>query len=117
MIRLTTRRVTSILTRLLYLTIASVLLVALLTTLERDLPAALRSRLTSSSQAARLHHTDESAWTTYRQSDGLASDNILSMAVDGDDMWFGTNNGVSVFDGENWTTYDQSTTDSSFGAG
>ncbi len=111
MIRLTTRRVTSILTRLLYLTMASVLLVALLTTFERGIPPALRSRLTSSSQAANLHHTDEGIWTTYRQSDGLAYDYVLSMAVDGDNMWFGTTRGVSVFDGENWTTYNTSNSD------
>jgi ligand-binding sensor domain-containing protein len=109
MIRLTTKRVTFILTRLLYLTIASVLLVALLTTLERGLPPALRSRLASSSQAANLHHTDEGDWTTYRQSDGLASDYVLSIAIDAEgNKWFGTNRGVSVFDGENWTTYDTS---------
>jgi len=105
MIRLTIKWITAILTRLLYLIVASVLLVALLTTLERGLPPALRSRLASSSQAANLHHTDEGTWTTYRESDGLASDYVLSMAVDGDNMWFGTNKGVSVFAGENWTTY------------
>jgi hypothetical protein len=106
MIRLTTKRITAILTRLLYLTIASVLLVALLTTLERGLPPALRSRLASSSQAANLHQTDGGTWTTYDTSNsGLVSDYVLSMAADGDNMWFGTNKGVSVFDGETWTTY------------
>jgi len=65
MFRPTTERITSILTRLLYLTIASVLLVALLTTLERGLPRALRSRLGSSSQAAKLHQAEQGAWMTY----------------------------------------------------
>jgi len=65
MIRLTTKRVTSILTGLLYLTIASVLLVALLTTLERGLPSVLRSKLASSSQAANLHQAEQGAWMTY----------------------------------------------------
>ena len=106
MVRLTTKQVTSILTRLLYLTIASVLLVALLTTLERGLPPALRSRLGSSSQAARLHQTEDGTWTTYDTSNsGLVYNYVTSMAVDGDNMWFGTYEGVSVFDGENWTTY------------
>ena len=96
MIKLTTKRVTSILTRLLYLTIASVLLVALLTTLERGLPPALRSRLGSSSQAANLHHTEDGTWTTYDTSNsGLVYDYVLSMAADGDNMWFGTNRGLA----------------------
>ncbi len=109
MIKLTTKRVTFILTRLLYLTIASVLLVALLTTLEQGLPPALRSRLGSSSQAVNLHQTEEGTWTTYDTSNsGLVSDFVLSMVADGDNMWFGTGKGVSVFDGESWTTYDTS---------
>jgi hypothetical protein len=106
--RLAAKRITIILTRLLYLMVASVLLVALLITLEPVLPPALLSRLASSSQAANLHHTDEGTWTTYGESGGLVSDYVTSMAVDGDNMWFGTNKGVSVFDGENWTTYDTS---------
>ena len=111
MIKLTTRRVTSILTRLLYLTIASVLVVALLTTLERGLPPALRSKLASSSQAANLHQAEQGTWMTYNTSNsGLAYDCVLSMAADREgNMWFGTLwRGVSVFDGENWTTYDAS---------
>jgi hypothetical protein len=108
MIRLTTKRVTSILTRLLYLTIASVLLVALLTTLERGLPPALRSRLGSSSQAANLHHTDEGTWTTYKTSNsGLASDDVNAIAIDREgNKWFGTlASGVSKFNGTTWMTY------------
>lgn len=106
MAKLIIKRITAILTRLLYLVVASVLLVALLTTFERGLPPALSGRLTSSSQAIDIHLTQEGTWTTYRQSDGLASDNVLSIGVDGEgNLWFGTNNGVSVFDGENWTTY------------
>ncbi len=107
MIRLTTKRVTCTLTRLLYLTIASVLLVALLTTLERGLPRALRSRLASSSQAANLHHTDEGTWTTYNTSNSrLVSDNVNAIAIDPEgNKWFGTDAGVSKFDGATWTTY------------
>ena len=91
MLRLTIRWITTVLTRLLYFTVASVLLVALLITLERGLPRALLNRLASSSQAANLHHTDEGIWTTYGESDGLVYDYVTSMAVDGDNMWFGTN--------------------------
>jgi len=113
MTRLTIRRITAILTRLLYLIVASVLLVALLTTLERGLPPALSSGLAPSfHQANDLHYTDEGTWTTYNTSDGLASDSVLSIAMDAEgNKWFGTNGGVSVFDGENWTTYNMSNSD------
>ena len=110
MVRLTIKWLTAVLTRLLYFMVVSVLLVALLTTLERGLPPDLLSRLSSSSQAAHLHQTEEGTWTTYNTSNsGLASDYILSIAVDAEgNKWFGTNNGVSKFDGQNWTTYDTS---------
>ena len=74
MTRPTIKRITAILTRLLYLIAASVLLVALLTTLERGLPTALSGEPASSSQAANYHYTNGATWTTYRMSDGLASD-------------------------------------------
>jgi len=100
------KRITAVLTRLLYLIVASVLLVALLTTLERGRPPALSSELAPPSQVANYHYTDDATWTTYNTSDGLASDNVKAIAVDGEgNIWFGTSNGVSVFDGENWTTY------------
>nr|MBC8248331.1 hypothetical protein [Anaerolineales bacterium] len=109
MTRLTIKRITAVLTRLLYLLVASVLLVALLTTLERGLPPALSSGLAPSSQADDLHYTDEGTWTTYNTSDGLAADYVMSIAMDAEgNKWFGTTSGVSVFDGENWTTYDMS---------
>ena len=66
------------------------------------------SGLASSSQTANLPQTQPGVWTTYRESDGLASDSVLSIAVDGDNVWFGTKNGVSKFDGTTWTTYDTS---------
>lgn len=110
MTRLTIKRITAILTRLLYLIVASVLLVAFLTTLERGLPAALSSGLASSSQAADLHQTQQGTWTTYTTSNSdLASDYVLSIAIDaGGNKWFGTNRGVNKFDGTTWTTYDTS---------
>ena len=103
MTRLTIKRITAILTRLLYLVVASVLLVALLTTLERGIPSALLSRVASSSQAADLHHTAEGTWTIYTTPD-LASNVVLSIAIEGGTKWFGTSKGVSKFDGTNWTT-------------
>jgi ligand-binding sensor domain-containing protein len=109
MTKLTNKRITAILTRLLYLILASVLLVALLITLERVLPPGLFSGLPPSSQAADLPRTEQGTWTTYRKSDGLVSDYVLSVAVDREgNLWFGTNKGVSVFDEETWTTYDTS---------
>jgi len=156
MIRLTIKWITALFTRLLYFVMASVLLVALLITLEGRLPFALRSRLASSSQAANLHQTEqgdldtcnaadecglvpallsrltsssqaaslsqpeEGDWETYNTSDGLASNYVLSMAIDGTHMkWFGGCVGqewspgefscnaaaVSRFDGGNWVAY------------
>jgi len=113
----TIKRITAILTRLLYLLVASALLVALLLTLERGilslskggLPTALSSGPAPSSQVANLPLAQPGTWETYTTSDGLASDYVQAMAMDGEgNMWFGTNRGVSVFDGENWTTYDTS---------
>jgi len=110
----TIKQITAILTRLLYFIVASALLVALLTTLERGvlslskggLHPGLFSELASSSQAANFPQTQPGAWETYNTSNsGLVSNFVLSIAVDGDNMWFGTNRGVSVFDGDNWTTY------------
>ncbi len=107
MTRQTVRQLTAILTRLLYFVMAAALLVALLFTLERGLPLALSNKLASSSQATNLPQTQPGTWKTYTTSDGLASNFVLSIAVDGDNIWFGTNNGVSVFDIEEgtWTTY------------
>ena len=63
----------------------------------------------SSSQAANFPQTQPGTWETYNTSNsGLVSNFVLSIAVDGDDVWFGTNNGVSKFDGTTWTTYDTS---------
>lgn len=44
-------------------------------------------------------------WTRFtQQSDRLASNNVWSILVDEGALWFGTDNGVSRFDGT-WTTY------------
>jgi len=103
MSRKTVEQIGATLTRLLYLVGASVLLVALLATLERWQPPVLGNGLAAPSQAIRSD--DEATWTTYRKTDGLASDYVRAIVVDGDNIWFGTNDGVSVFDGSNWTTY------------
>ena len=110
MVRLTIKRITAILTRLLYLIATSVLLVALLTTLERGLPSGLLSRLAPSSEATKLYQTEEGTWTTYNTSNsGLANNYVSAIAIDEEgNKWFGTNGGVSKFDGTNWTTYDTS---------
>ena len=101
------KQITAILTRLLYFIMASALLVALLTTLERGLRPGLLSELASSSQAANFPQAQPGTWETYT-APNLAANYVMSIAVDGDDVWFGTNNGVSVFDGTTWTTYDTS---------
>jgi ligand-binding sensor domain-containing protein len=45
-------------------------------------------------------------WTTYTTADGLAGNIVYSIAQDDDGtLWFGTNRGVSRFDGKTWTTY------------
>ncbi|HQH18647.1 MAG TPA: two-component regulator propeller domain-containing protein, partial [Bacteroidales bacterium] len=45
-------------------------------------------------------------WTTYTTSNGLVNNNIQAIAIDAQgNKWFGTEGGVSKFDGTNWTTY------------
>ena len=109
------KRITAILTRLLYFTVAVALLVALLTTLKRDvlsisndsLQSIPGSSLAPSSQVANPPQTQDVTWTAFNATNsGLASDYVLSMVSDREgNLWFGTNDGVSVFDGANWTTY------------
>jgi len=54
---------------------------------------------------------DGTSWTTYTTDDGLLCDNVIDIAIDGDDkIWFATydarcTSGVSVFDGSTWTSY------------
>ncbi len=45
-------------------------------------------------------------FTNYTTVDGLLADNVLCVDVDASDkIWFGTQDGVSVFDGATWTSY------------
>lgn len=45
-------------------------------------------------------------WTAYTTEDGLADNFVQAIISDSEGkMWFGTKNGLSVFDGTKWTTY------------
>lgn len=46
-------------------------------------------------------------FTNYTTTDGLINNNVICLAVDHDDkLWFGTQEGLSLFDGSTWTNYD-----------
>jgi len=46
-------------------------------------------------------------FTNYTTTDGLLNDNVLCVDVDtANNVWFGTQTGISMFDGTNWTSYD-----------
>ncbi len=48
--------------------------------------------------------------SNYHVSDGLIDDNVLCVSIDANDnLWFGTQNGVSRFDGSNWESHTIST--------
>lgn len=50
--------------------------------------------------------TFSQTFTTYTTADGLLNDNALCVDVDDDDVvWFGTQAGISSFDGNTWTNY------------
>lgn len=53
-----------------------------------------------------VYRLAEGAWTHYTSENGLASDSVhcITVAPDGA-IWFGTDHGVSRFDGKNWTTF------------
>ena len=44
-------------------------------------------------------------WAVFRQSHGLISSNVTAVLADDNAMWFGTDKGVSRFDGQ-WQSYD-----------
>jgi len=44
-------------------------------------------------------------WKTYRKADGLPSDKVLTVCVQGDTVWAGTDEGLARFDGAHWRTY------------
>ena len=48
--------------------------------------------------------------TNYTTTDGLLSDNVICVSVDGSNtLWFGTQMGVSDFDGVNWSSHTTTT--------
>lgn len=48
--------------------------------------------------------------SNYTTTDGLLNDNVLCVAIDGTNtLWFGTQMGVSVFDGMNWSSHTTTT--------
>jgi Bacterial Ig-like domain (group 2)/Two component regulator propeller len=54
---------------------------------------------------------DGTIWNTYKSSNGLVYDNVLSIEIDGQgNKWFATGKGVSKFDGINWTSYTSNNT-------
>ena len=49
-------------------------------------------------------------FTNYTETEGLIDNSVNCVTVDADDnLWFGTQNGISKFDGTNWTSMDKST--------
>jgi ligand-binding sensor domain-containing protein len=57
-------------------------------------------------QCEKSDKNSEPRWTTYITEDGLISNNVLAIAIDKEDnKWFGTDAGVSKFDGATWTNY------------
>ncbi len=55
--------------------------------------------------------TKTSAWPSYTTASGLAGNYINAIAIDGNNnIWFGTNYGVTEFDGTHWTTYNKTNT-------
>jgi ligand-binding sensor domain-containing protein len=45
-------------------------------------------------------------WQALTEADGLVDNSVLSIAEDGEgNIWLGTSNGLSRFDGEDWTTF------------
>jgi ligand-binding sensor domain-containing protein len=46
-------------------------------------------------------------WESFHEQDGLASDKVFCVAVDQDRVWFGTDNGMSLYENGAWTTFTQ----------
>ena len=53
-----------------------------------------------------VSHFDGAAWTHYTSVDGLADDEVNTIAIEENGTkWFGTNRGVTSFDGSEWRTF------------
>jgi ligand-binding sensor domain-containing protein len=49
----------------------------------------------------------DGSYVKYTTTDGLVNNDVRAIAIDGDgNVWFGTFDGASKFDGNTWTTYD-----------
>ncbi len=49
-------------------------------------------------------------FTSFTDADGLPSNNVLSVASDGNgSIWFGTQDGIAIFDGSNWEVMNTTT--------
>lgn len=44
-------------------------------------------------------------WESFYKEDGLPSDKMMSVVVDGGRVWVGTDNGLACYEEEKWTTY------------
>ena len=42
-------------------------------------------------------HLQTQRWQYYTEADGLSDNNVFSVVLDGDHVWFGTGNGVTKF--------------------
>ena len=50
-------------------------------------------------------------YTHFTETEGLINNSVNCLTIDSDqNVWFGTNNGASMFDGENWTSYNTAET-------
>ncbi len=57
-------------------------------------------------QGSGVDKLNGTTWTNYRATDGLAGDTIICGTIDPENRkWFGTWDGVSVYDNTAWTTY------------
>lgn len=46
-------------------------------------------------------------WKSYYKEDGLPSDKVFCVVVDGDRVWLGTDDGLALYRDDRWTTYRQ----------
>ena len=66
----------------------------------------LISMINFSCEKNEVDDTPSLTWTKYTTNDGLLNNNIHAIAIDtSDDIWVGTDYGVSKFDGVNWTKH------------
>ncbi len=64
---------------------------------------------TSANGASRLRFKDN-VWETYDTRNGLLNNEVLSLAIDNENVWFGTADGVGLFDNKNKNWFGYTTT-------